>query len=213
MCVRWALLAAALLICVPGARSQEFQVGAFWGKVLAQDRSITGGGSLHIESRFAAGVHYEHRLVGFRWASLHAEVELAVLPPRSVRSASAVVPQSYSALYLTPGVALRFPSFGRVQPWVAGGGGYALYIQSRVLTDGTPYSVHTVNRGAVDFGGGIDLTIWRSQQQRWSLKLRGQVRDFISGNPGLGVALTSRVQHNVIASGGLLVARDPVNVP
>jgi len=33
--------------------------------------------------------------------------------------------------------------------------------------------------------------------------LRGEVRDFFSGNPNLSVALSSSTQHNVVASGGI----------
>lgn len=35
----------------------------------------------------------------------------------------------------------------------------------------------------------------------------GQVRDFVSGNPELNVPLQSGVQHTVVASGGILLAR------
>lgn len=37
------------------------------------------------------------------------------------------------------------------------------------------------------------------------LGLRAEVRDFVSGNPNLNVALSSSTQHNVISSGGIIV--------
>ena len=50
-----------------------------------------------------------------------------------------------------------------------------------------------------DFGGGLDYKVFRF------LGLRGEVRDFLSGNPNLNVALSSSTQHNVVASGGISV--------
>jgi hypothetical protein len=35
--------------------------------------------------------------------------------------------------------------------------------------------------------------------------LRGEVRDFLSGNPDLNVALNSGTQHNIVASGGVIL--------
>jgi hypothetical protein len=35
--------------------------------------------------------------------------------------------------------------------------------------------------------------------------LRGEIRDFFSGNPNLNVALSTSTQHNVVASGALIL--------
>jgi hypothetical protein len=56
-----------------------------------------------------------------------------------------------------------------------------------------------LSRGAFDFGGGLDYQLFRL------FGLRGEVRDFVSGNPNLNVALSSSTQHNIVASGGISV--------
>jgi hypothetical protein len=54
-----------------------------------------------------------------------------------------------------------------------------------------------LNRGVIDYGGGLDYRLFRF------IGLRGEVRDFFSGNPNLSVALSSSTQHKVVASGGI----------
>ena len=56
-----------------------------------------------------------------------------------------------------------------------------------------------LNRGVFDFGGGLDYTLFRF------LGLRAEVRDLVSGNPNLNVALSSSTQHNLISSGGIII--------
>jgi hypothetical protein len=48
-------------------------------------------------------------------------------------------------------------------------------------------------------GGGLDYRLFRF------IGLRGEVRDFFSGNPNLNTALSSSTQHNVVASGGIIL--------
>jgi len=38
-----------------------------------------------------------------------------------------------------------------------------------------------------------------------SIGLRGEIRDFFSGNPNLNVALSSITQHNIVAGGGVIL--------
>jgi hypothetical protein len=190
------------------AAAQENQFAVFGGEVLSNTRTVQGpsGGSVQVQSSYAAGVDLDHGFTGGRRIVPHLEFEFTVLPPRTVKSAAYAVPQSYDSLYFTPGLRLEFLPRALLHPWIAAGGGYTLYLENQVLTNGQPYSIHFVNRGAFDYGGGFDLRLWSSRHQRWEMKLRGQVRDYVSGNPELNVPLTSSVQHNVIATGGVVVA-------
>src|SRR5579864_1963126 len=86
-----------------------------------------------------------------------------------------------------------------ISPWVAIGGGYALYQQSAQFSNGQNTTNKFLNRGVFDFGGGLDYTLFRF------LGLRAEVRDLVSGNPNLNFALSSSTQHNLISSGGIIV--------
>jgi len=211
----WGLVSCLLLLCAGQAFGQGWEFGAFGGQALSQTRYIQGptGGQIQVSSSYAAGLHFDHGFTHSPIVLPHVEIEFTVLPPRIVKSASTAVPQSYDSLYLTPGLRLEFLPRAKMRPWVAAGGGYTLYIQSQVLTNGQTYSIHFVNRAAVDYGGGLDFRIWRSKHYSWSLNLRGQVRDFVSGNPSLNAPLASSVQHNVVASGGIVIDHNPVYSP
>lgn len=87
----------------------------------------------------------------------------------------------------------------RLSPWVALGGGYALYEQSTQFSNGENTTNKFLNRGVFDFDGGLDYKLFRF------LGLRAEVRDLVSGNPNLNVALSSSVQHNLVSSGGISV--------
>jgi len=112
---------------------------------------------------------------------------------------TAAVPQDYASLHVTPGVRLKLFPGARLSPWVAVGGGYARYEQSAKLSNGQNTTNKFLNRGVFDFGGGLDYRLLRF------LGVRAEVRDFLSGNPNLNVALSSSTQHKVVASGGVSV--------
>jgi hypothetical protein len=86
-----------------------------------------------------------------------------------------------------------FPT-ARFSPWGAIGGGYALYQEGSLLSNGQATTNRFLNRGVFQFGGGIDFRLIRF------VGLRAEVRDFISGNPSLNVRLDLGTQHNVIPS-------------
>jgi hypothetical protein len=130
---------------------------------------------------------------------LYAEIQFVAIPNRPVSSATAVVPHSYASLYLTPGVQLKLLSGSRLSPWAAVGGGYALYEQSAQLSNGQNSSDKFLNRGVFEYGGGLDYRLFRF------IGLRGEVRDFFSGNPNLNTKLSSSTQHNIVATGGIIL--------
>jgi hypothetical protein len=161
-------------------------------------RSPTAG-TAQTSADISLGANYGHRFLDAGAAALYGEIEFVALPNRSLAATTATVPQNYASLYVTPGVRLKILPSSRLSPWVAAGGGYALYEQSARLSNGQSTTNKFLSRGVFDFGGGLDYRLYRF------IGLRGEVRDFLSGNPNLNVALSSSTQHNVVASGGISV--------
>jgi hypothetical protein len=161
-------------------------------------RSPTAG-TAQTSADISLGANYGHCFLDAGAASLYGEIEFVALPNRSLAATTATVPQNYASLYVTPGVRLKILPSSRLSPWVATGGGYALYEQSARLSNGQSTTNKFLSRGVFDFGGGLDYRLYRF------IGLRGEVRDFLSGNPNLNVALSSSTQHNVVASGGISV--------
>ena len=179
------------------AQNQELTLSL--GGIPSQSRSFQSSatGTAQISGDLSLEANYGHRFLDARSAALYGEIEFVALPNRTVTSATATVPKDYASLYVTPGLRLKFAPAARLSPWVALDGGYALYEQSAQLSNGQNTANKFLNRGVFDFGGGLDYRLLSF------LGLRAGIRDFLSGNPNLNVALSSSTQHNVVASGGI----------
>jgi len=183
------------------AVAQSNDITLSLGGIPSQSRSFRSpsAGSVQISADVSLGANYGHRLLHAEFAALYTEIQFVALPNRSVTPATAIVPQNYASPYATPGLRLKVLPRARLSPCAALGGGYALYEQSAKLSNGQNSTSQFPSRGAFDFGGGLDYQLFRF------FGLRGEVRDFVSGNPNLNVALSSSTQHNIVASGGISV--------
>jgi hypothetical protein len=187
------------LVAAP-ARAQNQDLTFSLGGIPGQTRTFQGSaGTAQISADRSFGINYGHRFRDAKIAALYGEIEFVAIPNRSVTSTTATVPQNFASLYLTPGLRLKFFPRSRLSPWGAIGGGYALYQQSAKLSNGQNETDKFLNRGAFDYGGGLDFRLFRF------IGLRTEVRDFLSGNPGLNIALNSSIQHNIVASGGVIL--------
>ena len=199
--IRWSGLLLLVTAIVAGpARGQNQELTFSLGGIPGQARSFQGSaGTAQISADRSFGINYGYRLLGARIATLYGEIDFVAIPNRTVTAATATVPQDYASLYVTPGLRLKFFPSSRLSPWGAIGGGYALYQQSAKLSNGQNETDKFLNRGVFDYGAGLDFRISRF------IGLRGEVRDFLSGNPGLNAALNSSTQHNLVASGGVIL--------
>ncbi len=143
-----------LCVCVHPVLAQKQDVTLSLGGVFSQSRSFQGTGTAQISSDFDLEANYGYRFVRANIAALYGEIEFVALPNRSVTSATAIVPKNYASLYVAPGLRLKFAPAARISPWVAIGGGYALYQQSAQFSNGLNTTNKFLNRGLFDFGGG-----------------------------------------------------------
>jgi opacity protein-like surface antigen len=193
-----ALLVTVLLAAPARAQNQELTFSL--GGIPGQTRTFQGSaGTEQISADRSFGINYGHRFLDAKIAALYGEIEFVAIPNRGVTSATAIVPQEFASLYLTPGLRLKFFPNSRLSPWGAIGGGYALYEQSAKLSNGQNETDKFLNRGAFDYGGGLDFRLFRF------IGLRAEVRDFLSGNPDLNAKLNSSTQHNIVATGGVIL--------
>jgi hypothetical protein len=183
------------------ALAQRNDITLSLGGIAAQSWTLRSpaAGPTQISADVSLGANYGHRLLQAEFAALYAEIQFVALPNRSVTPTTAIVPQNYASLYVTPGLRLKVLPRARLSPWAVLGGGYALYEQSAKLSNGQNTTNKFLNREVFDYGGGLDYRLF------WFFGLRGEVRDFVSGNPNLNAALSSSTQHNIVASGGISV--------
>ena len=189
--IAWILSAAS------AASAQTNQLALTLGRIEGVDRTASGT-AVRIGAGTAFQANYGRTLWGRDRVALQVEVHFLANPLRDVDSADRSISKDFATLYVTPAVRLKLIPRGRLSPWFSFGAGYALYEHSTTTLDGAPNPApRHLHRGAIQFGGGIDVAVWK-----W-IGVRGELRDFYTGNPALNRRLDGAGQHNVVAGGGL----------
>ena len=161
--------------------------------------SVGGYFPLSISSEASAGLALQgtfgHRIASIPFLS--AYLELPVIGTRAGISlpsfSQGFSARNYSALFITPGLKVKFaPSFP-VSPYLVAGGGYA-----RFNTKFTDSSTSSHSAGAVDIGGGLDFRFAPF------VGARIEVRDIYSGSPQI-LQLITGSQQQVVTTVGLVL--------
>jgi hypothetical protein len=193
--MNWYCALALAVLALP-AFAQNHELGLTLGRLLGRDR-----GSLEVGGGNAWQANYARRLVSSDGAALYVGVHLLANPLRQVDSTDPRSTTDVATLYVTPAVRLKFRPRRPAQPWVAVGGGYAMYEHSLKTRGGDANPAPRFDHTAVFmFGGGVDVPVWR-----W-LGVRLEVRDFYSRNPVYNVPVDGRRQHNPVAGGGFALS-------
>jgi len=192
----FAALAAVCFAQEDSAHKNELALGL--GGLPALSRSDTP--RLETGSGVAFQVNYGRRFFKDRKVALYAEIKALANPLRDVSSSIPMATRDFASLYITPGIRAKSLPTSRISLYALVGGGYGDYEQSTTRINGQPNSVsRELAHGVFDFGGGVDVHVWRC------LALRGEARDFYSGSPAYNVAGVSGGQHNVVATGALVL--------
>ncbi len=148
------------------------------------------------------------QLLNAKVAALYLEVPIAGIPSQTLRpqivsisTSPSTVFAHMSSTYVTPGFRLKVLPGAPIAPFVALGGGWAHYSLPNGAT----------NKGALEYGGGLDFKTGIP-----FLGFRGEVRDFVSGDPNFSLAgpigglSASSTQsglhrHNILAGGGVVL--------
>ena len=183
---RIALVVMLIIVLGAVAQAQKNDLGVTFGGYFTADNPLSAGTAFAIEGSYARQI--------FAVPALQFSVELPVAGSFDSFAPSSIIPligNSYTALFITPGVRARLaPSFF-LSPYVAVGAGLAHFNNS--LNGGGSSSN---NSFAADFGGGLDLKVFPH------VSLRAEVRDFYSGSPGLNPLFVQR-QNNLVVTGGV----------
>ncbi len=151
--------------------------------------------SHHVFLEGALGV----RVFNAQVAAFYMELPIAAVPSQKVTFSNATTAFDHvSSVFITPGFRLKLAPGAPIAPWVSVGGGWAHY-----SADFAP----TTNKGAIQYGGGLDF---RTPVPH--LRMRGEVRDFVTGDPNLfqatfppGTGQPGIHRHNVLVGGGVVL--------
>lgn len=191
-----ALIVVTLLNALE-APAQQHEVGLMLGRASAQSKGAPAG-TLDIGGGTALQANYGYRFVRMSKAEVWGEAHFLSTPLQQIDSINRTTTRDYASLYVIPGIRVKFAPGARVSPYAAIGGGYALFEQSLEQIDGSPNPApRFTHRGALAFGGGLDVRIWRFLSARW------EVRDFYSGNPSFNTPVAGSGLHNLVVGGGI----------
>jgi len=153
--------------------------------------------TIDIDPGWAVQGNLAGRIADFPFLDVYVEVPVIAtfnldVPIRCIPEATSC-PGKYSALFVTPGLKVKFaPSFP-ISPYLVAGGGIA-----RLKAEDIAGTDETRTTGAFNFGGGLDF------RAAPFVSLRAEVRDMYSGGPRFRAADFTDSGHNLLVTGGIV---------
>ncbi len=187
------------------AQDEKNQIGGIIGRTFVSDQGITGASYFDPTIHFGKGLSFEGEYARLFLVtpiySIAAEVPLMYDNDMKLNAGaygSAVVPTSLKALFVTPAARVNLFPTTAVSPWVSLGGGVGHFSESSTLVYGGVNPGKSTTGFTLEGGLGLDVRVWRK------LSMRGEVRDFWSGEPSFPLAPTGKSrQHNYFVGGGV----------
>jgi hypothetical protein len=110
------------------------------------------------------------------------------------------VPYSFKSYLVTPSARVNLFPDTAFSPWLSAGGGFGYFVPSDMLEfNGTPNPGKSRTTGVFQFGGGLDVRVYGN------FKIRGEVRDFYTGEPPINLKSNSHY-NNIYAGAGVVFA-------
>jgi opacity protein-like surface antigen len=202
LCV--ALLSVVTVLVTSGmAQDEKNELGGILGRTFISNQGIKNA-SMPSVIAFGKGltfdVDYARRFLVTPLYALSGEVVFAYNPDEDLNAGSfgnAIVPPDMKELFITPAARVNFFPTTAVSPWVSLGAGFGHFSQASSLIYGGSNPGKSTTSGVFELGLGLDVKLSKR------VYIRGQVRDFWSGEPDFPLADTGKSrQHNFFVGGG-----------
>lgn len=202
LCV--ALLSVVTVLLASGmAQDEKNELGGILGRTFISNQGITNA-SVPSVIAFGKGltfdVDYTRRFLVTPLYALSGEVVFAYNHDEDINGGSygnAIVPANMKELFITPAARVNFFPTTAVSPWVSLGAGFGHFSQASSLIYGGNNPGKSTTNGVFELGLGLDVKLSKR------VYIRGQVRDFWSGEPDFPLADTGKSrQHNFFVGGG-----------
>jgi hypothetical protein len=200
-----AVLIVTMMGASAAAQDEKNELGATIGRTFISDQGLKGANYfdpiIHSGKGLGFDVEYARRFIVTPVFSVSGEAVLMYnhdIKLNGGTSPFAVIPTQYSQLFVTPAVRVNLFPTTAVSPWLSLGAGFGHFGESSTLIYGGANPGKSTTTGVVQGGLGLDVKVWRK------LSMRGEVRDFWSGEPDFPLANTGKTrQHNFFIGGGL----------
>lgn len=193
-----------ILAASAAAQDEKNQIGGTLGRTFVSDQGITGASYfdpiIHFGKGFSFEGDYARLFLVTPIYSVAAELPVMYDNDMKLNAGAygfAVVPTSLKALFVTPAARVNFFPTTAVSPWVSFGGGVGHFSESSTLVYGGTNPGKSTTGFTLQGGLGLDVKVWHN------ISMRGEVRDFWSGEPSFPLAPTGKSrQHNYFVGGG-----------
>jgi opacity protein-like surface antigen len=202
LCV--ALLSVVMMLVASAmAQDEKNELGGILGRTFISNQGIRNA-SVPSVIAFGKGltfdVDYTRRFLVTPLYALSGEVVFAYNPDEDLNAGSfgnAIVPPDMKELFITPAARVNLFPTTAVSPWVSVGAGFGHFSQASSLIYGGSNPGKSTTSGVLELGLGLDVKLSKR------VYIRGQVRDFWSGEPDFPLADTGKSrQHNFFVGGG-----------
>lgn len=209
MSARWygSLVVSLVILAATSAIAQEKnEIGGMLGRTFVSDQGINGATFFDPVIHFGKGItiegNYARRFLITPLFAVAGEVVGAYNVDQDLNGGaygSAVVPTGYKALFITPAARLNLFPTTAVSPWVSFGAGFGYFNQASTLVYGGTNPGKNTTNAVIQGGLGLDVKLVGN------FRIRGEVRDFWSGEPDFPLADTGKSrQHNYFVAGGVV---------
>jgi len=198
------LLMATMLSAAAVAQDEKNEIGGMIGRTFISDQGIKGATYfdpiIHTGKGLSFEGEYARRFLVAPVFSISGEVVLMYNHDVDVNAGEygfSVVPSDYKELFVTPAARVNLFPTTAVSPWVSLGAGFGHISEGNQLIYGGTNPGKSTTSAVIEGGLGLDVKVWKR------LSIRGEVRDFWSGEPDFPLAPTGKTrQHNYFVGGG-----------
>jgi len=199
------LCLVALVTACAVSQDEKNEIGGMLGRTFVSDQGIQGATYfdpvIHSGKGLTMEGEYARRFLVTPLFAISGEVVGAYNPDEDLNAGEygfAVVPTDYKAFFITPAARLNLFPTTAVSPWVSLGAGFGHFSQGKNLDYGGTNPGKSTTSAVMQAGIGLDVKLVKR------LSIRGEVRDFWSGEPDFPLAPTGKTrQHNFFVAGGV----------
>ncbi len=202
-----AVLVAFMFLRVSAvAQDEKNEVTGILGRTFISDQGLIGPNAPPVEAVIYSGkglsfeANYTRRLLVTQIYSISAEVPAMFNLDEDLNSGGPFVPKDYKEIFVTPAARVNLFPATAVSPWVSLGGGFGHFSEnSQLIYSGGPNPGKSTTAGVLQGGVGLDVRVIHR------FYIRGEARDFWSGEPDFPLADTGKTrQHNYFVGGGVM---------
>jgi hypothetical protein len=201
----WMMVLAlvSVLAVSAAAQNEKNEVSVVVGRDLISKQAIQGANFFDPFIRYGNGLSFEgsyaRRIRITDIYSVSGEIPLLFNPDEDLHAGgTGLVTKDYKALFVAPSFRVNLFPGTAFSPWGSIGGGFGHFSENSLLLYGGTNTGKSTSTGVLQYGFGLDVRLKRR------LFLRGEARDFWSGQPDFPLSPTGKTrQHNYFVGGGV----------